>query len=213
MATALQSGERPLRASNARGRRANAAVLEAATQLFAERGYMGTSIADVATASGVAKPSVLYHYPDKDSLWKAAVAALWADVDAFYAAHYPANAPPSRERLVLLVDLFIQASLRWPAYVRIPFIEGASPSWRTDWLVDHHFGEHVLTTDRLIRALQASGDIGPGDPAHFQALLSSTVNVFLAQGAMWDRAYGRALDDEASLRAAAGLALDRVFVN
>jgi TetR/AcrR family transcriptional regulator len=200
------------RASNVRGRRANAAVLEAATQLFAERGYLGTSIADVATASGVAKPSVLYHYPDKDSLWKAVVAGVWAEVDAFYEARYRPGEPPSRARLTLLVNLFVEAALRWPAYIRIPFIEGASPSWRSDWLVDHFFGRHVLAVDGLIRALQAQGAVGPGDPAHFQALLSSTVNVFVAQGAMWDRAYGRALDGEESLKAAVALALDRAFV-
>ena len=201
----------PNRASNVRGRRANAAVLEAATHLFAERGYMGTSIADVAAASGVAKPSVLYHYPDKDSLWKAVVAQIWAQVDAFYGARYPVGEPPSRARLTLLLDLFVEAASRWPAYIRIPFIEGASPSWRSDWLVDHYFGRHVLAVDGLIRALQATGEIGAGDPAHFQALLSSTVNVFVAQGAMWDRAYGRALDGDESLKAAVALALDRTF--
>lgn len=202
--------ERP-RATNVRGRRANASVLEAATHLFAERGYMGTSIADVAAMSGVAKPSVLYHYPDKDSLWKAVVTALWTQVDAFYAANFPLGEPPSQERLTRLVNLFVQAALRWPAYIRIPFIEGASPSWRSDWLVDNHFGRHVLAVDGLVRALQASGDIGPGDPAHFQALLSSSVNVFVAQGAMWDRAYGRALDGEDSLEAAVALALAHMF--
>ena len=210
MISPLQTDERA-RATNVRGRRANASVLEAATQLFAERGYMGTSIADVAVISGVAKPSVLYHYPDKDSLWKAVVTVLWTNVDAFYAANFPVAEPPSRERLTILVGLFVQAALRWPAYIRIPFIEGASPSWRSDWLVDNHFGRHVLAVDGLIRALQASGDIGSGDPAHFQALLSSSVNVFVAQGAMWDRAYGRALDGEASLKAAVALALDHLF--
>lgn len=210
MSLQLQTTDRP-RATNVRGRRANAAVLEAATQLFAERGYMGTSIADVALISGVAKPSVLYHYPDKESLWKAVVTALWADVDAFYTANLPPGEPPSRARLTLLVGLFVKASLRWPAYVRIPFIEGASPSWRSEWLVDNHFGRHVLAVDELIRALQSYGDIGPGDPAHFQALLSSSVNVFVAQGAMWDRAYGRALDGEESLKAAVRLALDHTF--
>jgi TetR/AcrR family transcriptional regulator len=199
------------RASNVRGRRANAAVLQAATHLFAERGYMGTSIADVAAASGVAKPSVLYHYPDKDSLWKAVVSALWTEVDSFFEAHYPRGEPPSRARLELLSDLFVRAALRWPAYVRIPFIEGASPSWRSDWLVDRYFGRHVMATDALICALQSIGEIGPGDPAHYQALISSMVNVFVAQGAMWDRAYGRALDGEEALRAAVALAIDRMF--
>ena len=210
MSLELRRDERP-RTTNVRGRRANASVLEAATRLFAERGYMGTSIADVAALSSVAKPSVLYHYPDKDSLWKAVVTALWADVDAFYTANLPPGEPPSRARLTLLVGLFVQASLRWPAYVRIPFIEGASPSWRSEWLVDNHFGRHVLAVDRRIRALQVSGDIGPGDPAHFQALLSSSVNVFVAQGAMWDRAYSRALDGEESLNAAVKLALEHAF--
>jgi TetR/AcrR family transcriptional regulator len=211
MASQTLTNEVPIRVGNVRGRRANAAVLDAATRLFAERGYMGTSIADVAAASGVAKPSVLYHYPDKDGLWKAVVTQLWAEVDAFFAAHFPPGLPPSRARLTLLLELFVEAALRWPAYIRIPFIEGASPSWRSDWLVDHYFGRHVLVSDQLIRALQEKGELGPGDPAHFQALLSSAVNVFAAQGTMWDRAYGRALDGEESLRALVALALDRVF--
>lgn len=200
------------RGSNVRGRLANAAVLEAATQLFAERGYAGTSIADIAAASRVAKPSVLYHFPDKDSLWKAVVEALWQQVDAFFDENFPKGAPPSRARLEHLLDLFVHASLAWPAYVRIPFIEGASPSWRSQWLVDHYFGRHVMWTDGLIRALQDSGEIRPGDPAHFQAMLSSTVNVFIAQAAMWNQTYGRRLDDEESLRAAVGLAVDLAFV-
>lgn len=201
------------RGSNVRGRLANAAVLEAATQLFAERGYAGTSIADIAAASGVAKPSVLYHFPDKDSLWKAVVEALWQQVDAFFDENLPKGAPPSRARLEHLLDLFVHASLAWPAYVRIPFIEGASPSWRSQWLVDHYFGRHVMWTDGLIRALQDKGEIRPGDPAHFQAMLSSTVNVFIAQAAMWNQTYGRRLDDEESLRAAVGLAVDLAFVS
>lgn len=201
----------PVRSNNTRGRRANAAVIEAATQLFSERGYLGTSLADIAAASGIAKPSVLYHYTDKDTLWKAVVTALWAEVDAFFEARYVRDLPPTPARLELLLDLFVHAALEWPAYIRIPFIEGASPSWRSDWLVDHYFGRHVLSVDRLIRALQALGEIGPGDPAHFQAMLSSIVNVFVAQGAMWNRAYSRTLNDERALRAAIALTLDRVF--
>ena len=142
MISPLQTDERA-RATNVRGRRANASVLEAATQLFAERGYMGTSIADVAVISGVAKPSVLYHYPDKDSLWKAVVTALWTNVDAFYAANFPVAEPPSRERLTILVGLFVQAALRWPAYIRIPFIEGASPSWRSNGTCSQSMGLSV----------------------------------------------------------------------
>jgi AcrR family transcriptional regulator len=198
----------PNRRQNVRGQAAQAAVLAAATQLFAERGYAGTSLGDIAAASGVGKPSVLYHYPDKDSLWKATVETLWTEVDLFYQSRWPNDLRPSRLLLERILELFVEAAVTWPAYIRIPFIEGATPSWRSEWLVDRHFRQHVLTTDRVVRALQARGQLPAGDPAHFQAIMTSTVNVLMAQGAMWDRAYGRPIDGVESLRGLIRLTLD-----
>lgn len=205
------SSPAPIRRQNIRGQVAQVAVLAAATQMFAERGFAGTSIADIAMLSGVGKPSVLYHYPDKDTLWKAAVDALWADVDAFFREHWPYELRPSRQLLERLLDLFVDAALTWPAYVRIPFIEGATPSWRSEWLVDRHFGRHVMTVDRILRTMQSRGELGAGDAAHFQAIMSSSINVFVAQAAMWDRAYGRPLDSAESLRAIVRLTLDMML--
>lgn len=196
------------RTRNSKGKLANASVLTAATQLFAERGYDGVSIADVAAASGVAKPSVLYHFADKETLWKSVVEALWAEVDAFFGEHWPRELAPSRRKLEIMLELFIEASIAWPAYVRIPFIEGATPSWRSEWLADKHFGQHVMITDGILRTMQEKGLIGPGDPAHYQALLTSTVNVLIAQSAMWNRTFSRELSDPENLRTIINLMLD-----
>ena len=53
-----------------------------AARLFAERGYDGTSLADLAAALGVQKPS-LYHHIDakEDLLWEIA----WEGAEAFHA--------------------------------------------------------------------------------------------------------------------------------
>jgi AcrR family transcriptional regulator len=51
-----------------RGTERRAAILAAATELFAERGYGAVSIADVAAAAGTHKTTVLYHFPTKDAL-------------------------------------------------------------------------------------------------------------------------------------------------
>jgi AcrR family transcriptional regulator len=48
--------------------RAHAKVLEAATNLFAERGIDATSMDAIAVASGVSKATVYKHWTDKDSL-------------------------------------------------------------------------------------------------------------------------------------------------
>jgi len=40
-------------------------IMEAATELFAERGFHGTSVEAIADALGVTKPFVYYHFKDK----------------------------------------------------------------------------------------------------------------------------------------------------
>lgn len=201
----------PSRSSNARGRKASGAVLAAATELFAERGYNGVSIAEIAHAANVTKPAVLYHFPDKETLWKSCVAALWDEVDAFYLEHLANALPPSRARVEQQLLLFIEAGLRWPAYIRIPFIEGATPSWRSEWLVDKHFGRHVALNQELLRACQEQGLLRDGDLVALQAVLTSPINVLIAQGAMWDRAFGRDLDTRETLGKLVGAILDLTF--
>ena len=77
--------------------------------------------------------------------------------------------------------------------------------------MDRHFRFHVQTTDRIIRALQSRGVIGSEDPAHFQILLSSPINVVIAQTAMWGRTYGRRFDGIVSLKQQVRLTLDLMF--
>jgi TetR/AcrR family transcriptional regulator len=49
----------------------SAQIRVAATKLFALRGYEGVSLQAIADAVGVAKQTLLYHYPSKDSLRRA----------------------------------------------------------------------------------------------------------------------------------------------
>lgn len=58
-------------------------ILQAATRLFAERGYAGTSLAAVAEAAGMRAPSLLYHFASKELLRDAVLddlLARWKDV-------------------------------------------------------------------------------------------------------------------------------------
>jgi len=76
-------------------------LTRAAARLFAERGYQGTSLADLAEALGVQKPSLYHHIESKeDLLWDVARAGA----DAFHAAldAVPEDAPAAeRIRLAL----------------------------------------------------------------------------------------------------------------
>jgi TetR/AcrR family transcriptional regulator, cholesterol catabolism regulator len=80
-----------------------------AARLFAERGYQGTSLADLADSLGVQKPSLYHHIASKEDL-------LWAvasdGAEAFHAAldAVPVSAPPAeRIRLALRAHLAVVA--------------------------------------------------------------------------------------------------------
>ncbi|MCO4744869.1 MAG: TetR/AcrR family transcriptional regulator [Proteobacteria bacterium] len=58
-------------------------VLHEAMRLFADRGFSATSIQAIADAAGMAKPSLLHHFPSKDALRRAVVDELlsgWKEV-------------------------------------------------------------------------------------------------------------------------------------
>src|SRR5580704_11406286 len=55
-------------------------ILDEATRLFAERGYEGTSMADLAERVGLRKASLFHHFASKDVLYAAVLARLIEDV-------------------------------------------------------------------------------------------------------------------------------------
>jgi AcrR family transcriptional regulator len=50
-----------------------AQIIEAGCRLFGERGYLGTSVADVADAAGISKPLIYNYFGSKDGLHVACV--------------------------------------------------------------------------------------------------------------------------------------------
>jgi AcrR family transcriptional regulator len=59
----------PPRATRAAGRRTRRALLDAAAVLFAERGFSGVSLADIAAVSGTFPSQVTYYFGSKEALF------------------------------------------------------------------------------------------------------------------------------------------------
>jgi AcrR family transcriptional regulator len=80
-------------------------LTRAAARLFAERGYQGTSLADLAAAVGMQKPSLYHHIDSKeDLLWEIA----WDGAQAFHAA---LDALPAAEPALERIRLALRAHL------------------------------------------------------------------------------------------------------
>jgi AcrR family transcriptional regulator len=61
------------RPRNANGQRTRQALLDAALDLFADKGYFGTSLRDVAAAVGVRESAIYNYFKGKDALFEALI--------------------------------------------------------------------------------------------------------------------------------------------
>ncbi len=57
-------------------------LLSLALQAFAERGYSGASMGDIASSAGLRKASLFHHFPSKDALYLEVLATVQAELGA-----------------------------------------------------------------------------------------------------------------------------------
>lgn len=87
-------------------------ILAKAADLFAQRGYHGTSMNDVAEASGLSKATLYHYYRDKDQiLVNIAEGHVTRLHDLVVEIEADASLPPT-ERLEVLIVRFLQAYAR-----------------------------------------------------------------------------------------------------
>ena len=112
-------------------------ILDAAEDLFAERGYAATSLGDVADRVGIRSPSLYNHFRNKEALYAAVVDRL---LEAFTAPlDELRQAPLTAEGIYRWLEITVRMHHQRPNLARLLQHAALSGSPHTDALVDRLF--------------------------------------------------------------------------
>jgi AcrR family transcriptional regulator len=149
------------------GQQTRQALLDAALQLFAEKGYFGTSLRDIARHVGVRESALYNYFPSKESLFEAVVMADRAETAERLA---PALDAPVTDLRVFLEDLATRAidAYKSPTQqqrFRILMSDGIrlAVEGRIN-LIDQQMGSKSQVVRTLMIRLMNEGFLKPGDP-------------------------------------------------
>ncbi len=133
-------------------RRARNSILNAATQLFAEKGYAGSSIREICQVAGVTKPVLYYHFRSKEHLYRELMLDLFNQTRKNLLRLSELRGS-LRDRLIWYVSSEFRNSKKDPNAVRLVFRMMFSPEGEYPHVnfVEEYKRERIIVAD-LIRS-------------------------------------------------------------
>ncbi len=150
---------RPGRRSDAEAERTRETVAEAALSVFAERGFAGASLRDIAAEAGTAHGLIRHHFGSKEGVWRAAVDQAIRRILADISPHIESADDPAADPVEIgraAVRQQLDTMRRHPEIVRLIMHEGVTPSPQLTYALDRFVpvGESMRP---LFERLQAAG--------------------------------------------------------
>jgi AcrR family transcriptional regulator len=180
------AGRRGTRAARRDERRA--AILAAALEEFAARGFAATRLDDVARRAGVAKGTIYLHFRDKESLFQELVRAMLSPLVGTIEAAALRDLP-IRAVVEMIVDLFVNEiyGTRRKDVIRLIIAEGS----RFPRLAEVYYREVIARVLPVMRARLTlaveRGELPHDALARFPQLLVAPALVAI----MWNALFGR----------------------
>jgi len=87
--------------------------LEVTRKLFAQPGFRGVTLDQIAEETGTAKSSILWHFGSKEHLLLEVLDGIMRDLEASYRHSYPDNLPLTR-KMRLLIDDYVRLMEQYP---------------------------------------------------------------------------------------------------
>ena len=174
-------------------------AIAVARTLFAERGYRGASLRDIARRIGIKAPSLLHHFSSKQQLYVAVLNQIFDSLeDAANALAWGRDDP--RDRMRQAVGNTIEYMASHPDLVRILWKEMADDTGVGRNVIKRRLPPLFSIATNFIFRGQREGVFRPEvDPVHFVLSLNSLTVGYFTTAAMARRLWGMDLLEPATI--------------
>ena len=178
-----------------------AALVAAARDLFAERGFAGTATEEIVQRANVTRGALYHHFTGKDDLFRAVFESIEAEIAERVLLSAGATTD-AVEQLTAGLDAFLEMCLE-PAVQRIVLLEGPTVlGWETWHEIDTRYAFGLVLT-----ALQVAIDAGVIKSQPVEPLAHLVLGAVIQAGMVVARAQDPAAS-RAEMRTAFGHLLD-----
>jgi TetR/AcrR family transcriptional regulator len=154
-------------------------ILTCATRLFAQHGYEGAIMDDLAEQCGVNKASIYYHHKDKATLYENALIALFTPIaDAVIEAVESESSPV--KMLQSHIRVFAKASADNPYFSAILMREMASGGANMPVRPREQMQRILFLLNKILQLGVSQNIFKPADPLIVHFMIVSTINLFVA---------------------------------
>jgi AcrR family transcriptional regulator len=147
--------------------RTREAILQAAERLFAQHGFLGTSLEDIGREAGVSRGTPSYFFGSKDGLYRAVLERCFSEVSTVLREARERSAERGggpEEALAREIEAYLDFLVAHPAYVRLVQWESLLGGETL-----REFAPHVTLVQEALSFVQedvASDTFRPVDPIH-----------------------------------------------
>lgn len=159
--------------------RTRATILEAAEQVFAEKGYAAARLDDVARRVGIRRASMVYYFRDKRELHDAVLDDIFGELLDRY--RNALSAPvPLPARIEAVIDAWVRYVAERPAVARLLLWASADNSQEQSAVATAQTEAVLSALVSAIEQGQREGCFHPIDPLHFIFTIVGATVFFVA---------------------------------
>lgn len=159
-------------------------MLHLAFESFAEFGYEGTTVRELAKRLGVSHNLLNVRFGSKADLWRRAVDWRVAKFGAPVFSVFDRTDLDPESRLRLLVHRFCGWASENPSFIGMSHAEGRRSTWRLDYLVALYIQPFKHSLDALFEAVLAIRPMQAISSSAFMAMLVQGVGFYFASTPM-----------------------------